>query len=311
MPVRRRFIKELTLYTLDEMIADPTLKKNLLEANKETDEFLNISMEQDVENLEDELEAKGFQQVKIYWDLSYCQGSGVYFTFDGVNMLKLMKSEKSIYKSAQKIKYLFKDCTRRLKRIYTYVGTKAVPNHWANHNCHEKCVDIEFDYSIEDFTKGWEDTEVFKEFQSDFIYMYRSICSRIYRRLEKSLEYYQSEEFLIEDLRARDEGYYLDTGQLYGFINDENCSIVNSIKGFVDSNKSYVVVDENNRIFSYGGTQNIDDGDFLDVSKEDDLGLSKAVIFSTANEANEFIVDTLVDNYSIISVEKAFKKDEV
>ena len=310
MPVHKKFIKELTLYTLDEMIADPKLKKKLLEANKESEDFLDLSMKMDVEDLEAELESKGFQDVKIHWDLSYCQGSGVYFTFDGVNVFKLMKHEKSIYESAQKIKYLFKDWGRKLKQLYTYVGIKAIENHWANLNCHSKCVDIEFEYSVEEYTKGWEDTQSFKDFETDFKNLYQDLCSNIYNRLQKSLDYYESEEFLIEDLRCREPiSYYLDTGQLYGPL-EQNNSLIDNVTGFIYSENSYVIIDEKNRIFSYGKTQNPEDGDFIDASNEDDKGLSKAIIFSTANDANEFIVDTLIDNYSIMSVEQVFRKED-
>jgi len=306
MPVHKRFIKELTLYTLDEMIADPELKKKLVEANKESDQFLDLSMKMDVEDIEVELKSKGFQDVKVFWDLSCCQGSGAYFTFDGVNVFKLMKYEKSIYKSAQKIKYLFKDWGRKLRQLDTYVGIKTVTNHWANHYCHSRCVDIEFEYSVEEFTKGWEDTQSFKDFEADFRDLYQDLCSNIYSRLQKSLDYYESEDFLIEDLRSREPiSYYLDTGQLYGPLNEEN-PLLNSITGFIYSQNSYVITDSSGKVFSYKETSNPDDGDFIDVSNEEDKGLSKAVIFSTANDANDFIVDTLINDYSIISVEQAF-----
>jgi hypothetical protein len=127
--------------------------------------------------------------------------------------------------------------------------------------------------------------------------------------MQKALDYYTSEDFLIEDLKAREDcSLFLENGQIYPEEIKDQPALLNTITGFIYSNNSYVIIDEKNRIFSYGKTQDPNDGDFLDVSKEEDQGLSKAVIFSTANDANEFIVDTLVNNYSITSVEKAFKE---
>lgn len=307
MPVHKKIIKELTLYTLEEMLADPKLKANLLAANQETDEFLNLSLEYDQEEIVSDLESKGFHDVKVYYDLSGCQGSGAYFTFEGVNVLKLMKKEKSIYHSAHPIRYLFKDWGRKLRQLDSYSDIKTVQNHWANHYCHENCVDIEFDDKSIDFT-DWQKHQ-FESFKSDFTRLYKNLCYEIYNRMQKALDYYTSEDFLIEDLKAREDcSLFLENGQICPEEIKDQPTLLNTITGFIYSNNSYVIIDEKNRIFSYGKTQDPNDGDFLDVSKEEDQGLSKAVIFSTANDANEFIVDTLVNNYSIISVEKAFKE---
>ena len=66
MPIHKQYTKELTLYTLEEMLADPQLKTNLLKANQESEQFLDISLQQDVEDIESELESKGFYDVKVY-----------------------------------------------------------------------------------------------------------------------------------------------------------------------------------------------------------------------------------------------------
>ena len=128
--------------------------------------------------------------------------------------------------------------------------------------------------------------------------------------MEKALEYYISEDFLIEDLKAREPmSYFYKTG-IVATEDSNDKPLLDNITDFVYSKHSYVVTDAKGRIFSYKGNRDPYDGDFIDVSKEEDLGLSKAVIFSSANDANEFIVDTLINNYEIISVEQAFRKDE-
>lgn len=309
MPVHKKIIKELTLYTLEEMLADPKLKKNLLDANQETDEFINLSLEQDQEEVVLDLESKGFCNVKVNYDLSYCQGSGAYFTFEGVNVLKLMKKEKSIYHSAYPIRYLFKDWGRKLRQLDSYSDIKTIHNHWANHYCHENCVDIEFDDKSIDFTDLQK--HQFESFQSDFTRLYKNLCYEVYNKMQKALDYYTSEEFLIEDLKAREDcSLFLESGQICPEEINGEASLLNTITGFIYSNNSYVVIDGKNQIFSYGKTQDPKDGDFLEVSKEEDQGLSKAVIFSTPNEANEFIVSYLIDNYEVVPVEQAFKKGE-
>ena len=315
MPIHKQYTKELTLYTLEEMLADPQLKTNLLKANQESEQFLDISLQQDVEDIESELESKGFYDVKVYYDLSCSQGSGAYFTFDGVNVLKLMKKEKSIYYSAYIIKYAFKDWGRKLRQLDSYVGIRTIQNHWANHNCHSRCVDIEFNYSNIDFTEK-EYSKSFKNFEADFNDLYQDFCSNIYSKLQKSLEYFTSDEFLIEDLKAREEfTLFHENGticQEYDLTNVNDSSLLNNITGFMYSNNSYVIIDKDGKIFSYKDDikRNPLDGDFLDTSDESDQGLSKAVIFMNINEANEFIVDTLVDNYETVTVEQAFKKEK-
>lgn len=294
MPIHKKYVKEITLYTLDEMLADSKLKANLLEANEENEQFLNISLEQDAEDIEAELESKGFQDVKVYYDLSGCQGSGVYFTFDGVNILKLMQKEKSIYHSAYIIKYAFKDWGRKLRQLYSYVGIRTIQNHWSNHNCHSRCVDIEFNYSNIDFTEE-EYSESFKRFETDFNDLYQNLCHDIYKQLAKSLEYYTSEEFLIEDLKARDCDLFLENGQVY-YEEETN-------------NSQYIILDQKGKVFSYKTNRDPLDGDFIDISDDIDLGLSKAVVFMTADEANEFIVDNLITDYSIMSVDKVSRKE--
>ena len=104
-----------TLYTLEEMKADPVLKKNLVESNQHDD--VDNFLETDVTDLVYELEALGFLNVKIYYDLSCSQGSGCCFEFTEVDILKLVRKYKSLNKSCRKLKFLFKKYNRKLFNI--------------------------------------------------------------------------------------------------------------------------------------------------------------------------------------------------
>lgn len=312
MPINKKITKEVTLYTLEEMLADEKLKKNLLKANAEDEHFLSISMEDRENDLIEYLEKQGFQDVKIYYDLSCCQGPGCCFDFDGCDIFKIAKSYKELLSPVNKIRYLFKDWNRgKLRYLQSYVATKTVKNSFANHYCHSRTRDIEFNYSNSDI----EDIDCYKRgFENVFRQVYLNICAYLLDELRKEYDYFTSEEFLIEDLKAREEfSLFYENGticQEFNMTNVNDSPLLNNITDFMYSKNSYVIIDKDGKIFSNKGLSDEPrDGGFLDTSNEQDLGLSKAIMFSTEKEANDFIVSYLIDNYEVVTVEQAFKKE--
>lgn len=314
MPINKKVVKDLTLYTLEEMLADEKLKKNLLKANAEDEHFLSISMEDRENNLAEYLEKQGFHDVKIYYDLSCCQGSGCCFDFDGCDIFKIAKNYRELLSPVNKIRYLFKDWNRgKLRYLQSYVATKTVKNSFANHYCHSRTRDIEFNYAPEDFCNV---EEYVAGFETVFRQVYLNICAYLLDELRKEYDYFTSEEFLIEDLKAREElSLFYENGTIcqefdQTNVNEKATKIAKILDSFLDENgqDNYVIINTEGKLFcNKGVSDETRDGDFVNTSKEGDLGFQKAFFF-TKEEAHEFIVEYLQDKYDIIPVEQAFKR---
>jgi len=319
MPVHKTISKEVTLYTLDEMLADEKLKKNVLDANREPDPVMERIIEDKSNDLAIELEKKGFQKVEIYYDLSYCSGSGACFDFNGCNILKIAKNYPELLSYIKNIKWLFKDWARRgkINSIDSYCEIKTERNQFANLYCHAKTRNIYFNWNmkLDMINLSSDDKSVIGEFQQAFRSLYVDICQDILKKLRAEEEYYQSDDYTKELLESNySYCYFYENGTICDELNKvdnppEESLLLNNITSFMYSKNSYVIIDEDGKIFSNTGLSDEPrDGDFLDTSDEEDLGLSKAIIFSTNNEANDFIVSYLIDNYKVVSVEQAFRK---
>lgn len=317
MPINKKITKKLTLYTLEEMLADKKLKENLLKANslEEDEHFLSISMEDRENDLAEYLEKQGFHDVHIYYDLGCSQGSGACFDFDGCDMFKIAKNYKELLSPVNKIRYLFKDWNRgKLRYLQSYVAIKTTRNSFANLYCHSRTRNIEFDYSNSDIG----DIDCYKAgFETVFRQVYLNICAYLLDELRKEYDYFTSEEFLIEDLKAREE---LSLFEANGTIcqefdqtnvNEEKSEVLKEVENFINNKKDYVIVDSDGKLFCNTGISDEPrDGAFLDTSDDEDLGFKKALIL-TKNEAMDFIVSYLQDKYDVISVEQVFKFKKV
>lgn len=324
MPVHKTISREVTLYTLDEMLADEKLKKNILDANREPDQVMEVIIKDKSDDLAKELEDQGFEDVEIYYDLSYCQGSGACFEFNGCNILKIASHYPKLLPFINNIKWLFKDWARRGKidSIDSSCDFKTKPNSFANHYCHEKTRDIYFNLltELDTLNVSSDNKLAIDEFQQIFRRLYIDICLDIRNKLRAEEEYYQSDDYTKELLESNySYCYFYENGTICDEFNKidtppEESSLLNNITGFMYSKNSYVIIDKDGKILSWEnpalkGTPQ-ENYDFFDTSDEEDKGLSKAIIFSNLNEANDFIVDTLIDDYETISVEQAFRKEE-
>lgn len=319
MPVHKTISRELTLYTLDEMLADEKLKKNVLDANREPDSVMERVLEYRSDDLANMLEKKGFQEVKIYYDLSYCQGSGACFDFNGCNVLKIASNYNRLIPYVENIKWLFKDWARRgkINSIDSYCDFKTNENSFANHYFHERTRDIEFNWKTEideapsdKFSS--DDKLAIDEFQQAFRKLYIDICIDVRNKLRAEEEYYQSDDYTKELLESNySYCYFYENGTICNEFNVVDNPVQEELNKFI-SNKAgddnFIITDPDGKVFCYSeNPEDIREGVFLDTSKDIDLGFKKAILF-TQNEAKDFIVEYLQDKYDIRSIDKVFIK---
>lgn len=319
MPVHKTISKELTLYTLDEMLADEKLKKNVLDANREPFHVMDLVIKDRSDDLAEELEKKGFQEVEIYYDLSYCQGSGACFDFNGCNILKIASNYNQLIPYVENIKWLFKDWGFRGKigcSLNSYCDfIKTRENSFANHYCHEKTRDIDFDITLPPEKISSDDKLAIDEFQKAFEKLYRDICQDILKKLRAEEKYYQSDDYTKELLESNySYCYFYENGTICNEFNVVDNPVQEELNKFI-SNKAgddnFIITDPDGKIFCYSeNPEDIREGVFLDTSKDEDSGFRKAILF-TRNEALEFIVEYLQDQYDIEHIKQKFgKKDK-
>lgn len=287
MPITKS--KTITLYTLEEMLADEKLKANLLKANRESEQFIQIAMEDRVAELELDLEQQGFEKVKIYYDLSCSQGSGCCFDYEGINIFQIIRSFPEQFKE---------DDT---------MYSKTQRNVFATHYCHSKTRDIR----IADIQEGQFEASIKTRLEK----VYQDCCSHINNILQIEYDYFNSDEFLIEDLKAREDcSLFYENGVIcneYDITSVEapNPSLfAEELDKALSNEDDFVIINSDGKLFCYSDISDEPrDGDFLDTSSDEDLGFKKAILM-TKEEAQEFIVNYLQDEYDIIPVEQAFKR---
>lgn len=303
-----------TLYTLEEMKADPKLKKNLVESNQHDD--VDNFLETDVTDLVYEFEALGFLNVKIYYDLSCSQGSGCCFEFTEVDILKLVRKYKSLNKSCRKLKFLFKKYNRKgwVNKFAPYT-ISTIRNSLANRYCHSNTRNMEFDFENLAFNNLFDSVEVQEnllEFKNEMRKVYYDLCNHIQDRLQKSLEYYESADFIIEELESVYPGMlYRDSGKIAGIAeydlkqDSKNTEFQKSLDNAIQSKDSFVVIKgeaEGNKVLA---KTNSEAYDFISVK---DCEFNKAIIFNNKEEAHNFIIETFTD-YCVTPIETVFSKE--
>ena len=319
MPVHKTISREVILYTLDEMLADEKLKKNVLDANREPDSVMERIIEDKSNDLAKELEDQGFEDVEIYYDLSYCQGSGACFDFNGCNVLKIASHYPKLLPFINNIKWLFKDWGFRGKissSIDSYCDFKTNENSFANHYCHEKTRDIDFNWipALDTVDLNSDNKLAIDEFQQIFRRLYIDICLDIRNKLRAEEEYYQSDEYTIELLKSNNSfNYFYENGTICNEFNVVDNPIQEELEKFI-SNKTedhnFIITDPDGKVFCYSeNPEDIREGVFLDTSKDEDSGFRKAILF-TRNEALEFIVEYLQDEYDIEHIKHKFGKED-
>lgn len=319
MPVHKTISRELTLYTLDEMLADEKLKKNVLDANREPFHVMDLVIKDKSDDLAQELEDQGFKNVEIFYDLSYCQGSGACFDFEGCNILKIASNYSQLLPYVENIKWLFKEWTIRGKisgSIDSYCDFKTNENSFAHHYCHERTRDIDFNWipALDTVALNSNNKLAIDEFQQAFRKLYIDICIDICKKLRAEEEYYQSDDYTKELLKSNySYCYFYENGTICNEFNVVDNPVQEELNKFI-SNKAgddnFIITDPDGKVFCYSeDPQDIREGIFLDTSKDEDSGFRKAILF-TRNEALEFIVEYLQDEYDIEHIKHKFGKGD-
>lgn len=235
-------VKEIVTYSLEEMLSDPEKKKKLIEANQPTESFELMEMEIAEEDNLNWLEQIGFENPKLYWDISCSQGSGASFTFDNVNIGKLIE----VYPDKELTSNLDGARDDGFRSTLLFLEVNAYPslriygqqNHLSNHYTHSKTVDIYYEIpddidersgepwlpvhivnevlEVNEFRKYVESlVEIVKKIYEDATY-------RIYRNLQTSYEEMHEEKYIIGELKENEEDEFLENGQI--FYRENKCS---------------------------------------------------------------------------------------
>ena len=225
MPELVEVTKTYEIYSLDEMLADKELKKNLLKANEPDEWMIGSDLKIEVEEIYSKLESMGFIDPSINYDLSYCQGSGACFD---CRVIKLSIVLKDIYKDLGLTEEDYNIIVKLDEDDWIYYHTRR--NGYANHYSHSRTryISEEHQYSYEDYPEYARDhwgndydkmDEIFGDSGTIIRYLsdkYQEICyDIIYRPLQKRYEYLTSEDGILEDIKNQGWNKFLKNGIVF------------------------------------------------------------------------------------------------
>lgn len=194
--------KVVKVYSLEEMLSDPERKKNLLEANVIEDELLDLELQDEAQYFEGVLKSKGYNDPKLWWDLSYCQGSGACFDCDNIDIPKILDD------SDIEIKNSYKNIIIKLFNEGV-ISAHTERNFFANHYYHSKTRDVVVEVNSYNLYR------IPKLVQKILYKHYQSCCYDLYKRLEKILDTVNSEEYIIENLKSLGYNKFLSSGVIF------------------------------------------------------------------------------------------------
>lgn len=175
----------ITLKTIDEFDAES--KKKIIDKNR----YINVEgsswADFDVEQLKEMLSEKGFESTELWYDISYCQGSGASFDCNFFNLNKLLEP-----------------CNVKHKRwirdiIENYCEPEIYRNSYATHYCHRKTRRFELNQALE-LDKCKRISKILSEIENDIEILRQELCDEIYKSLESTFEYLTSDESVEETL---------------------------------------------------------------------------------------------------------------
>lgn len=194
--------KVLEVYSLQEMLSDPNRKRNLLEANSIDGEIFDMEIEDEAQSFKEVLESKGYEDPKLWWDLSYCQGSGACFDCDNINIPKVISDPNIELKDSYK---------EVINKLYNegQISAHTEKNYFANHYYHSKTRNIVVEVNnctlntIEDLV------------QSLLYKHYQDCCYDLYKTLDRLIDKMNSEEYIIENLKDLGYNKFLSSGVIF------------------------------------------------------------------------------------------------
>lgn len=293
---------KVKVYSLQEMLNDPELKKNLLAKHQLDDgasswNVIQDFIHDDVQSIKEELAGMGFEgKIDIAYDLSYSQGSGASFDFEQLNIheLALWETKTPLEKRTKWGEYIedfvnvdqlydlmkaFPNAFDELDKDNSWPKVYSQTNSFANHYTHHKTRNIcfsDFDVNEDSVLGELIDTkdfqEVYKDIQQAVEKIYEDICHYIYAQLQKTNEYCQSEEFTMSEIDSQygNHSLFYDTGIYYGDL-EEGPNLQQSIR--------LVIQDQSGDYFSYNDNP-YGEGDFKPYT-----AINKPVIYSNLEYA--------------------------
>lgn len=188
-----KVVLEVETYSIDEL--DDEVRAKVI---KEYREGMDLQPECDYlsESFDERLAETGFEEPEVLFSLNGCQGDGVSFTATGIDISKLFGAYPHLagYKLA-------KSCIED-----GLVYFRIIRNRHMLHYVHHKTVRADYsDYS----GAGLEDEAVAEcnQLMEDLDQIKDEICMRFEREGYEELEYQQSDERILEDIRAMGTRY--------------------------------------------------------------------------------------------------------
>lgn len=235
-------VKEIVTYSLEEMLSNPEKKKKLIEANQPTESFEEMEMELAEEDNLNWLEEMGFENPKLYWDIGCSQGSGASFTFDNVNINKLIE----IYPNRELANNLdgtrddgFRSTLLFLeKHPYPSLRIYGQQNHLSYHYSHSKTVDIHYEIPDDIDERSGEpwlpvhivnevlEASEFRKYVESLVEIveeiYEDAAYTVYKNLQTTYWEMHEEKYIIGELKENGEDEFLENGQI--FYRENKCS---------------------------------------------------------------------------------------
>lgn len=207
-------MRQLTVFSFTEL--NEEAKKEAVEQyrSRYSDRlFDECDCEMLKEYFEEELHGLGYEDMKVYFSLSYCQGDGV--AFEG-ELIEINKVAKRLLNEKEWALY------EKLIEDNGVWGKIRLTNHGYYH---WNSMDVEIESDIDNFY-DWEIEEIGQELYKAYIDLLKDLqnymnsdIKDISKRLEKEgyedIEYKESDEYIIETLENNDHIEFYEDGTIF------------------------------------------------------------------------------------------------
>jgi len=183
----------VNLYEFSELTEE--VQKKLIKRFKEN---IDINFEMDLfqDDCVEQITEAGFTNPKIRYSLSYSQGDGLSFSADNYTKLKELFIQVLGVNKEKTIELL-------LKHYWIQIKSEG-------RCCFASKTDIEFTL---DYGKDFENIEkVYENVQEKLQDIYLTLCKSLEKQGYQNIDYYYSDEYVIESLEANN---YLADGTIY------------------------------------------------------------------------------------------------
>lgn len=183
-------IKEVPVYTYDEHPDKEKVLEKMGDINTSFEWYDNT-----LSDWKERLEKLGYNDTEISFSGFYSQGDGASFTAKGIDLVQWLKSHKK------------KTAFRRLLRFIELDELSARVIRTSHHYSHSNTVEVEMDIGFPEIPVIHSMAEVLEELISEEV---KKLSDEIYSDLEKECEYLESEEAIVETIKANEYEFELD-----------------------------------------------------------------------------------------------------